>query len=135
MSFDDGHPEHHVLTGPLTLHRVASDGTVGEPVGPVRVVTTTAALLEPAPDPDTGEVDPLPDPAHPDEAPTLPLLLVDGDDHAVRVLEVHTSPRTRAVALEVEHPVLTVDEPDDEDPEHPGRSVWCQIFPRMRGCR
>lgn len=127
-----------VLTGPLTLHRVGPDAGPGEPVGPLRAVTVTAALLDPAPDPETGEVDALPDPSRPVDVPDLPLLVV-GDDpahgrRAVPVLAVHASDQTRSLAVEVEAPVLVVEQTDDDGPTFPGRSVWCRLFPRMRGC-
>lgn len=121
-----------VPAGSLAVHRVGQDGSPAERIAVARPVTSTAALIEP-------EVDDTTDPAdlldHRPTPPALPLVLVDDSDVAVPVLEVHTSDRSPAIALEVEEPVLSVLPSGGDEPDPlPGRSVWCTIFPRMRGC-
>lgn len=134
MTIDDT-ASRSVPAGSLIVHRVAPDGSPGAPVAVARSVTPTAAVIEPVAAPGASDlIDAL---DHRPEPPELPLLLVDESGLVVPVLEVHTSDRSPAIALEVEEAVLTVpaSEGSDEDPDPlPGRSVWCTIFPRMRGC-
>lgn len=112
-------------TAALTVHAVEPDGTLGAQVGAARPVMTTAAVLEPAAD----ALDRRPEP------PQLPLALVDADGHRIEVMTVHVSELSAAIALEVADPVLVVPEPQDDEPRTlPARSIWCRIFPRMRGC-
>lgn len=131
MTIDDT-ADVTVPAGLLAVHRTGPDGSPGEQIAVARPVTSSAALIEPevadpAAVPDLLEHRPVP--------PDLPLVLVDESGVAVPVVQVHTSDRSPAIALEVETPVLSVAPSAGEDPDPlPGRSVWCTIFPRMRGC-
>jgi hypothetical protein len=131
MTIDDT-ADVTVPAGSLAVHRVGPDGSPTERIAVARPVTSSAALIEPEADDTT---DPTGFLDHRPVPPALPLVLVDDAGVAVPVLEVHTSDRSPSIALETEEPVLSVVPSDDDEPDPlPGRSVWCTIFPRMRGC-
>lgn len=119
----------------LAVHRVGPDGCPAEQIAVARAATPAAAIIDPVSSIDADNVDALLDRDERPAPPELPLVLIDDRGTVIPVMEVHTSDRSLAIALEVEEPVLTVPEPDDdEERRNPGRSVWCIIFPRMRGC-
>ncbi len=134
MSIDDT-TELTSSSDSLAVHRAGPDGDPTEQIAVARAVTPTAAAIDPVPSIDAENVDALLEIDDTPPPPELPLVLIDAEGAVISVFAVHTSDRSPAIALEVEEPVLTV--PVDEDLEHrrdPGRSVWCTIFPRMRGC-
>lgn len=131
MTIDDT-ADVSVPAGALAVHRAGPDGSPAERIAVARPVTTSAAVIEPEVE---GPADVLDLLEHRPAPPTLPLVLVDESGVAVPVVEVHTSDRSPTIALEVEEPVLSVPPSEGEEPDPlPGRSVWCTIFPRMRGC-
>lgn len=114
-------------TTPVAIHLRGPGGAAGAFVAPGRSLNPTAvavagearALLGSLPAPDR--------PAAPDPA----LVVVAGRARPLPVALVHTSTRTEDVLLEVASGALPVDE---SDPELSARSIWCILFPRMRGC-
>lgn len=134
MSIDDA-PDLGSPSDSLAVHRVGPDGEPAEQIAIARAVTPTAAVLDPVPSIDAENADVLLEVDVTPPPPELPLVLIDAGGEVISVFAVHTSDRSPAIALEVEEPALTV--PTVAEPGHrrdPARSVWCTIFPRMRGC-
>lgn len=113
-------------TAHVAIHRRAQDGTAGAFVADATTVNPAAVIVAGAKRAALGALPPPDRPEVPD-----PALVVSNGAVVVPVTRLHTSDRTEDVLLEVATDVLPL---GPGDPEHGARSIWCLLFPRMRGC-